>query len=320
MRECVVGIDLGGTNVRLALVSFDGDILYKVRYPTRVGDGLESIIGKLSEQIAESCNQGHEVKAVGIGTAGAVLFEEGIVTSSPNFPDWKDVELKAHLEHGLEKEKPLRVVVDNDANAMALGEAWRGVAKGLDSMICFTLGTGVGGGIVLGGKIWRGALGMAGEVGHITIDPEGPDCNCGSRGCLEAYASATGLSKWVRFALTGGDGSMLREVAESVNGVIPAREIYECAIKGDRLAGDAWKWFGWALGIGVADVISVLNVEIVVIGGGVGRAWELFSDAMLREVRSRVYSMAGSSTQVQPAMLGDDAGVLGAAKMAWESL
>ncbi len=320
MRECVTGIDLGGTNVRLALISRDGDILYKVRYPTQVGDGLESIIRKLSEQIAESCNQGHEVRAVGIGTAGAVLFEEGIVTSSPNFPDWSDVEFKTQLEKELEKERPLRIVVDNDANAIALGEAWRGVAKGVDSMICFTLGTGVGGGIALGGKIWRGSLGMAGEVGHITIEPDGPECNCGSRGCLEAYASATGLSNWVRFVLTGGDESMLREVAERVNGVIPAREIYECALKGDRLARDAWKRLGWALGIGVADVISVLNVEMVVIGGGVGRAWELFSDAMLREVRSRVYSMAGSCTQVRPANLGDDAGVLGAAKMAWESM
>jgi len=318
MSDCVIGIDLGGTNVRLALVGRYGDIQYRFRYPTRVDEGLESIIGKLSEQVMASCNQGHEVRGVGIGTAGAVLFEEGIVTSSPNFPDWRDVELKSLLKKSLEGKKSFRIVVDNDANATALGEAWLGAGKGLDSMICFTLGTGVGGGIVIDGKIWRGFLGMAGEVGHITIDPDGPRCNCGSQGCLEAYASATGLSNRVRDALAEGAESMLRAAAERVNGVIPARVIFERAVEGDQLAKDAWERLGWTLGIGVADVISILNVQMVVIGGGVSRAWDLYSEAMLREVRNRVYSPAGSCTPVKPAKLGDDSGVLGAARMAWE--
>ena len=319
MADCVIGIDLGGTNVRLALVGRQGEVLYRDRWSTQVEQGFDRLIGRLSEQILSACDRGPQVGAVGIGTPGAVLFDEGIVTTSPNFPDWEDVPLKTILEKALE-EKGLSVAVDNDANLIALAEAWQGAAKGAKSVVCFTLGTGVGGGIVLGDQVWRGFLGMAGEVGHLTIDPDGPLCGCGNHGCVEVFASATGLSNQVRAALAEGALSALSGPAARTDGVIPAREIFECAVAGDRLAKDVLERFGWGLGVGVANVINVLNVQRVVIAGGISQAWDLYRDAMFREVRAHVYSIAGERTEILPAALGDDAGVIGAARIAWASM
>src|SRR5574342_372390 len=193
MGRVVIGVDLGGTNLRTALLSPDGDILAKHKEPTYASEGWKNVVTRLIDGIKEqqesAGERGLAVTAVGVGVPGVIQSDRGIVVKSPNFPDWNNLPIKDSLEKALN----LPVTVENDANAAALGEQWRGVGCGIKSMILLTLGTGVGGGIILNNQIWQGADGMAGELGHMTIIPDGRRCGCGNTGCLEMYASARGI-------------------------------------------------------------------------------------------------------------------------------
>ncbi len=193
MGHAVIGVDLGGTNLRTALLSPNGTILEKHKEATLASDGWKKVVLRLINNIKSQQDfaqrRGLSVDAVGVGAPGVILGEKGIVVKSPNFPDWNNLPLRDELERALH----LPVVIENDANAAALGEQWLGAGQGIGSMILLTLGTGVGGGIVLNGRIWHGADGMAGEIGHMTIVPDGRKCGCGNTGCLEMYASARGI-------------------------------------------------------------------------------------------------------------------------------
>ena len=313
-REIAIGVDLGGTNTRLSLVDREGTIRRRQRMTTEVRAGRDHVIGRLADEIVGlrtlAERDGCDVIGVGIGSPGAILIDSGVVTSSPNFPDWKDVPLKDRLEGST----GLPVTVDNDANCIAMGESWAGAGRDVDSLVCLTLGTGVGGGVILNGEIWHGALGMAGEVGHITVEPEGEPCNCGNRGCLECYASAAGISHLLEKELAKGVSSRLSEIRRE-GGYYPVKSIYECAKAGDELSRRIFATAGRYLGIAVANVIHLLNVEMIVIGGGIRDAWALYYDVMIREISTRVYSIAGEKTRVEPAQLGEDSGVIGAAKI-----
>jgi glucokinase len=253
-----------------------------------------------------------------------------MVCESPNLPDWADYPVRAEIEQRL----GTRVILENDANSAALGEKWLGVAKDVDDMAMLTLGTGVGGGLVLRGRIWHGMAGMAAEFGHTTVEPEGALCGCGNRGCLEAYASATAVVRMAREAIASGAASGLAQVANS-NVEFNAKAVYNLAIQGDQEARKIFQRVGRALGIVLSDMVNALNLPMYVIGGGVSSAWDAFAPTMIEELRHRsmVYAATspepshgqGASGKVKPmgtkktivtrALLGSDAGLYGAARL-----
>ncbi len=312
MGRVVIGVDLGGTNLRTALLSSEGDILDKSKEATYASDGWKKVVQRLIQNIQRqqeiAVQQGLSITAVGVGAPGVIQVDKGIVVKSPNFPDWNNLPLKDELENVLS----LPVTIENDANAAALGEQWRGAGRGIGSMILLTLGTGVGGGIVLNRQIWHGADGMAGEVGHMTIIPDGRQCGCGNTGCLEMYASARGIVQSYREA--GG-------VSETGNqSEITSAQVYQAASNGNVRAVEVMQDMGRILGIGIANLINIFNPEMVVIGGGVKDAWPLFIDSTRAEIRKRAFEVPAARTEIVPSKLGDDAGMVGAAAAALQKL
>jgi glucokinase len=303
----VIGVDLGGTNLRTALVNHNGEIVDKVKEPTCASDGHARVVHKLIKNIKAQLNSafrnGIKIAAVGVGAPGVIHADTGVVVKSPNFPDWNNLPLKKELEDALS----LPVSIENDANAAALGEQWRGAGQGIASMILLTLGTGVGGGIILNGRIWPGADGMAGEIGHMTIIPDGRQCGCGNTGCLEMYASSRGIV-------------MTYQERSSRSNMITSEEIYQAARNGDVLASDVMKEMGRLLGIGIANLINIFNPEMIVIGGGVKDAWPLFIEVVREEIKQRAFEYPAARTQIVPSVLGDDAGMIGAAALAFQKL
>lgn len=309
MGRVVVGVDLGGTNLRTALLSQDGVVLDRHKEATNASEGWKQVVARLVANISRhqetTIERGMVLAAVGVGAPGVIQLDKGIVVKSPNFPDWNNLPLKQELEKALH----IPVVIENDANAAALGEQWRGAGKDIGSMILLTLGTGVGGGIVLDKKIWHGADGMAGEIGHMTLLPDGRTCSCGSRGCLEMYASARGIVK-----------SYQEASLASVPPEITSAQIYEAARSGDAVARKVMNDMGHMLGIGIANLINIFNPEMVVLGGGVKDAWDLFINATREEIMRRAFQVPAERTRIVPSMLGDDAGMVGAAAVALQSL
>ncbi|MDO8446705.1 MAG: ROK family protein [Deltaproteobacteria bacterium] len=308
MKKLAIGIDMGGTNIRLALISSDGLAINSLRYKTSAQEGKDAVISRLSSATAEMIAEGRKhgmVIGIGIGAPG--LIENGVVRFSPNLPGWKEVPLQNLLEEALS----LPVVLENDANAVAYGENSFGAGKGLSSLICITLGTGVGGGLILDGKIWRGAFGMAGEVGHIVVEPDGNKCSCGNRGCLETYASATGIVRTARDTVNRGDASW-------DTGNLTTETLEGAARGGDKAAASLFAGAGRYLGIGISSLLHILNPEAVIIGGGVARAWDLFYPSLSEEIKQRCFKEIAERTKIMPASLGDNAGILGAARLAFE--
>lgn len=315
MGAAVIGVDLGGTNLRTSLLTPAGDILDRHKEPTNASDGWNKVLKRLVENIAQqretAVRRGLAVLAVGVGAPGVIRMDSGIVVKSPNFPDWNNLPLREELERALH----IPVFIENDANAAALGEQWRGAGKGISSMILLTLGTGVGGGIVLDNKIWHGADGMAGEIGHMTLVPDGRQCTCGNTGCLEMYASARGIVQSYREEVGGARtpaAEFLREMTSA--------KVYQAAREGDAVARRVMQEMGRMLGIGIANLINIFNPEMIVIGGGVKDAWQLFIDATREEVMRRAFRVPAERTQLVPSLLGDDAGMTGAAALALQKL
>ncbi|MFH1994890.1 MAG: ROK family protein, partial [Nitrospinota bacterium] len=266
-----IGLDVGGTNIRGGAVSAEGKILYKSKMATNVSRGRQEVadnILALTHSIVSYIKT--PPSAIGIGVAGLIRGEEGIIAESPNFPDWIEYDLKTPLEKALK----LKVVVENDANAAAIGEGWLGAGAGEKNFCLLTLGTGIGGGVFLGGKIWRGVDGMAGELGHINIHPEGRRCGCGNRGCLEQYASAQGIIKSY-------------QERRPVKGEFSAKGIFDLAAKGNGEAIDILRGVGSSLGIAITDLVNILNVRLFIIGGGVAGAWDYFIEPLKGEIAER---------------------------------
>jgi glucokinase len=309
----VIGVDLGGTNLRTAIVGSEGEILDKHKEASKAADGWVMVVARLIDNIRRQLvigeRMGAEVVAVGVGAPGVILVDKGIVVKSPNFPDWNNLPLKAELEKALK----IPVFIENDANAAALGEKWHGAGRGIKSMIHVTLGTGVGGGIILDNKIWHGADGMAGEIGHMTLIPDGRQCTCGNTGCLETYASARGIVQSFREELEKQElpaAEILKDVT--------SEKVYQAAREGDAVAQRVMKGMGRMLGIGIASLINIFNPERVVIGGGVKDAWPLFIGATHEEIMKRAFQIPAERTEIVPSSLGDDAGMVGAAAVALE--
>jgi len=337
MSSFAIGVDLGGTNLRIAAVDEQGALLEKVTTGTQVARGRDSVIAEMCDairQLSAKFSQGARLLGVGIGVPGIIDKRTGMLRESPNLPGWHDYPVLDEIQRRLQA----TVILENDANAAALGEAWLGAARGLDDMCMITLGTGVGGGIVQGGRIWHGMTGMAGEFGHMTIDPTGPRCKCGNFGCVEQYASASAVVRMAREAIASGRAPELARAASAADVEFSSKLVYSLALQGDKPAQEIFHKAGWALGILLAGLVNALNLPMYVIGGGVSAAWALFSPAMFDELRRRsmVYAATappehaggqgasaevtahpmGQPTIVTRAVLGSDAGLFGAARLA----
>lgn len=314
MGKSVIGIDVGGTNLRGAVVSGKGEIRRRVKTASGASDGIATVVNNIAG-LVQSIRDGEEVAGVGLGIPGIIDSRNGIITQAPHIANVSDYPLRERLRQKLGEE--MRVIVENDANCAAVGEWWMGAGKDVDSLIMLTLGTGVGGGIILDGKLWAGADGMGGEIGHMTIYPDGALCNCGNYGCLESYSSASAIRRMVKEILDdSATVTVLRGEVESADPAMIPEVVMKAAREGDKAALGIWAQFGTALGIGVASCVNMLNVEMVVIGGGVSQAWEMFIGRAMEELKRRGLKAPSERVQVTKSVLGDDAGIMGASYLA----
>lgn len=308
-EKIVVGVDIGGTAIKVGICSLEGELLHTFEGPTEVEKGSDTIcsnIAKYARAIVDESPFGWEqVEGVGIGVAGFLDIPNGIVKFSPNLP-LQNVSLKAYLEEKLEK----KVLINNDANVAALGEAWAGAGKGVDHCVCYTLGTGVGGGVIVGGKIVEGCNGMAGELGHMSIVPdlEAIQCGCGKMGCLETVSSATGIIKMAKDAVERGDRTSL----SFVEGIM-AKDVIDAAKAGDEVAIRIVNRAAFYLGKSMALLAVVLNPQRFIIGGGVSNAGEFLFEQIREVFRKYAPESAQEDVEIVPATLGNNAGVVGAA-------
>jgi glucokinase len=296
-----IGCDIGGTNVKMGLVDERDKVVHTLILPSPSRQDPMEMVACL-KQSCEALSQGRNVIGLGIGVAGVIDFAQGLVHTSPNLPKWKEVFLQKMVESRLR----VRTRVDNDANVVLLGEWIAGAAKGARQAVGMTLGTGVGGALVLDGKLFRGAQGGAGEIGHTSVQADGPKCSCGNRGCLERYVGA-------RY-LVGRYLALKREKAADREGVTPA-VIAERARKGDRTAVQILQEAGTWVGVACANLLNLLQPEVIVIGGGVAGAGKLLFEAIRKEVRERAYEVNWRRTRVVPGKLKERAGIIGAASL-----
>jgi glucokinase len=308
MPDFSIGVDLGGTNLRIAAVSSEGQLLEKVTLGTKTALGRDHVINEMCDAIQRLSGKYKEtgkLLGAGIGIPGIIDLQTGMVRKSANLPGWEDYPVRAEIERRL----GAYVVLENDANVAALGEQWLGAARDVANMAVVTLGTGIGGGIVLGGKIWHGMNGMAGEFGHVTIEPEGHPCGCGNRGCAEQYASAGAIVRMAREAIARGEAPSLAKAA-SADAEFGAKSIYNLAIQGDEHARRIFRSFGRYLGIMLAGLINVLNLDMFVIGGGVSSAWDAYAPNMFEELRERslVYAATAPADPLSSGSLGNEEG------------
>jgi glucokinase len=310
--DLIFSADLGGTHLRAAIVDRAGRIHYRLKQPTPQAEKPDGIVHALVDAAREGEKQTArlgQVSAVSIAVPGTVDFEEGVVVKAPNVPCLDGFRLGAALESELE----WPTILENDANAAAAGEMWQGAGRGYRSIVCVTLGTGVGGGIILDGELWRGADGSAGEIGHLGVDPfAGVPCTCGSRGCLEVYASATAIVRMTREARPRYPNSMLHTSED-----LTSETVYQAGLAGDELSLEVFRRMGVYLGIGLASLVNLLNPEIIIIGGGLADGWELFAQHMHQQVIERAFPLPARRVKITRAECGDDAGLLGAARLAF---
>ena len=300
----IFAADLGGTHLRAAMVDQQGRIQSRYKQNTPQGDDPNAIVEAVVKAVHEFGNA--RISAVSLVVPGTVNVEEGAVVKAPNLPCLDGFRLASALSSRLD----LPVIIENDANAAAVGEMWQGAAAGCRTIICVTLGTGVGGGIILDGKLWRGVDGAAAEIGHMCVDPfGGVACTCGSRGCLEVFASATAIVRMTREASPRYPDSVLQQEDGWT-----ASMIFEVGKQGDELALEIFRRMGVYLGIGLANLINILNPEMIVIGGGVVNGWDLFAKHMQQQVEERAFPLL--RVNIVRAKCGDDAGLLGAARLA----
>ena len=312
--DFVIGVDLGGTKIYTALANKEGEILAEVKIPTEANDGPEHVITRIVATVNEVLKlSGFSGKpgCLAIGAPGPLDPRRGFVYQAPNL-GWRDVPLKPLLEEALH----IPVVVGNDANLAALGEHVFGAVRGVDDMIYVTVSTGIGGGLILGGKLYHGASSGAGEIGHMTVEPDGPVCSCGNRGCLEALASGTAMAKRARQLVEAGSGRGIFMLAGGAMENITARVVSRAAAGGDEEALGILAGAGRALGIGLACVINLLNPSLVLLGGGATQAGRPLWQAMFEELNKRAIRSTLQQVRVMPATLGPRSGLLGAVALA----
>lgn len=307
----VMGVDVGGTNVKVAFATESGEVLAQASWPTNASEGPVVFAERLKSEATQLAAENHiewsQLQAVGVGLPGFLNMEEGKLELAVNL-HWKNVEIVRLLQESLQKP----IVMDNDANAAALGEVWLGAGRDAKIAVCVTLGTGVGGGIILDGKVHRGVSVMAGEIGHIVMKPGGDLCNCGHRGCLETLTSATALAK------AGSQAGLVSPQGSS--NPLTSEDIFNYAETGNdsakRVINEMVDWLGLAL----ANLANVLNPDVFVISGGVVNAGDALLVPLRNAFLSHALERAATPCRIVAATLGSSAGVLGCARLAWQSV
>lgn len=302
-NEYSIGVDLGGTNLRAAAIDRNGNILDKISGETNFTAGREAVLTDISGNIATLRRRLGETGliGVGIGVPGFIDMAKGLIVGTHNLLGFDGFPMRDDLSRRI----GCSVILENDANAAALGEKWMGAGKEVDDLVLLTLGTGIGGGIISGGRILHGFVGMAGELGHITVNPTGNICGCGNYGCLEKHASATAIESMANLVALGEH--------------VSAKEVYELAVKGNDNARRIFEQVGMALGLGLATLVNIFNFPLYLLSGGVLSAWDLFAPAMFEQVKLRSFAFRHTKTRIEKAILGNEAGLYGAAYLPFQA-
>jgi glucokinase len=316
--KIAIGLDLGGTGIKAGVVTVEGKILKEWKIPTEAAQGGKHVIDRmlgLCRHILSDLPNGikaGDLAGIGIGSPGVFDYETGeIVMGAVNLPGLDGTPMRPLFE----KELDLPTRIDNDANVFAIAESRWGAARGVDVVIAYTIGTGVGGGVVINGKVFHGAWGFAGELGHITVESEGPICNCGNNGCLEVFASASAIAAHARRMATLEDESLLARIPIDQ---ITCQTVGEAAAQNDRVALSVLDRAAYYLGIGIAATVITVNPGIVVIGGGGAMLGELLFAPVRQHLRRLIYHQRAMAVPVVGAALGPDAGLIGAAAQMFE--
>lgn len=310
-QQIALGIDLGGTNLRSAAVTAGGEIVYETHRPTFAIEGVDSVIDRIALAIREAADKSGVATDVPVGVAapGPLDPRTGIVHFAPNLPGWRDVQLRDRLQELTGRP----VLLGNDANAAALGEFIFGAGKGSQNMIYVGLGTGVGGGVISEGRLIDGARGMGGELGHVSVDLDGPRCTCGSSGCIEAFSSSWSITHEATLLVSSGRGAAI--LAAAADGKVGPRAVGAAAASGDPAARALLERAGTALGAGLANFINIFNTEIIVLGGGVSEIGEPLLDPVRRAINAFAMPVMRQDVQLIPSSLGLKTGIYGSAAL-----
>ncbi|UCG15955.1 MAG: ROK family glucokinase [Phycisphaerales bacterium] len=317
-RQYAIGVDLGGTTVRIALVNHEGHVRHAESYRSQATRGPEPLMDDMAAWILEVIDAGRatrdDVVGVGIGSPGPLSPSRGIVFKAANLPGWVNVPLC----RAMRERTGLPTVMDNDGNLAAFGEYWAGAGKGVENIVMLTLGTGIGAGVVVNGELLHGHFENAGELGHTIVVPDGRRCSCGQRGCLEQYASAANVGKRVAEAIRNGEPSRLAGLVEE--GVtFGSRKVVEAAGEGDVLAARIWDEACYYLAIACVNIQHAYNPSRIVMAGGMSKAGAFLVEAVRRHFKLLTWDLHDDSPDIRIAVLGDDAGVIGAAGWAWKA-
>lgn len=319
-RDLVLGIDLGGTKVLTGVVNSRGEVISCDRDITPVAEGQEAVV----ETIVESANRSIKVAgastknlvAAGIGIPGPSNPKTGILFTSPHLPGWCDVPIRSIMQDAL----GVNAFLINDANAAAVGELHCGAARGARNMIYITVSTGIGSGVIIDGEIYTGTSGTAGELGHMTINDNGPLCNCGNNGCWESLASGTALAKEARRRIDEGARTSIVDYMSGDVGQVTAEVIHQAAQDGDGVAREIIQLGAYYLGVGLANLLNIFNPEVIVIGGGLSNMGDMLLQPAFREAERRAFQRNYQDARFLPAELGNNSGIIGAAIFALEQM
>jgi glucokinase len=314
----VVAVDLGGTKMAVTIISDDYRVLAREYHPTLGEEGVDSVISRMIsavKQLVASCGMTmSQLCGISLAAAGAIDSQRRVITLSPNLPGWRDIPLGSIIEQRL----GIRTWLLNDANAAALGEHHLGAGRGVDNLIYLTIGTGIGGAIIIDGKLYTGACGSAGEMGHMTVEVNGPRCECGNVGCLETLASGRAIAREAKKRLSAGGRSSLTEAVAGKIEDITAKEVATAAQQGDALANDVIKHVASYLGAGMVNLVNIFNPEVIIVGGGVATMGDLLLDPGRQVVKERAFPISAAAVRIVTTELGNDAGLVGAAHFAFK--
>ncbi len=310
-KQMVIAADLGGTLIKMAAVGSDGEMASRIERPTPQSETDDAIVDTLAAMYGELLQAaGPTHRGIAVAAASIIDPENGIMTHSPNIPALND----SHLPRKLSEMIDAPVVLENDATAAAIGESWVGAAKGFANSITLTLGTGVGGGIIIDGKVLRGPDGTAGEIGHSVVEHGGRICGCGQLGCFEQYTSATAVVRMAKEDIADFPDSKLNDISE-----FTSTDVFDAAVAGDALAVRVFEKMGAYLGDGLVGLVNVFNPDIIVLAGGLSKAWPMFGVRVREHIDKKAFRRPAERVKIKPATLGSDAGILGAAKILFDA-
>lgn len=318
-RSQVLAVDIGGTKIAAALVTREGVIEHRNRTATLAAEGPAAVLTRLwalvDGVLSEAGLNTTQIAGISLAVAGPIDMREGMITTAPNLPGWDAIPLRAMVADRYK----VQSFLINDAKAAALGEQEFGAGKGLSDLICVTLGTGIGGGIIIGGRLYLGRSGAAGEIGHMTIDLHGPRCSCGNIGCWETFASGTAMEAEAARRIRAGERSSLRLASDAGSGEVTAENIADAARRGDSLASSVISWSAGHIGTGLVNLANIFNPEVIVLGGGLSKIGDPLILPAVSVVKERAFPIIARDVSIAVSSIGDDAAVLGAAAFAFRT-